>query len=211
MGYDAKDATLVNGISSSSRHRIAAASAQRAQLLAVIAETSNAKAALYQTRADLRNLWDKQGQADTALRAAMEAAERHSKDVSNLRSSRLRKLFHKDTYDADLKREEEQSSEADEWAIRAEAAVKALRKLIEDMTDKKTLLIEQVDQHKDAELQLLDLYSAVFDGPSPGHPDEDRLEAECEATQHVSWCSLILPAASFFTPRYPCRFSPHLH
>lgn len=99
---------------------------------------------------------------------------------------KLKKLFHRSQYDDKVKKEEDEYYEAYEWQLRAEASGVALSKQIDELTKKKDLLIKQVEEHRLAEVQLLDLYAELFDGPTPSHPDEDKLEAEFYALQEVS-------------------------
>lgn len=168
------------------RDPILAAAGRRREILERVSATQHAKAALFQTRADLRTLYDKQSEASTLVKSTAEAAEREKKEWMSAKGSKLKKLFHRSQYDDEVKKEEDEYYEAYEWQLRAEASVAALSRQIDELTKKKDLLIKQVDEHRVAEVQLLDLYAEVFDGPTPSHPDEDKLEAEFNALQEVS-------------------------
>ncbi|OAA55747.1 hypothetical protein ISF_07852 [Cordyceps fumosorosea ARSEF 2679] len=168
-----------------SGERFLAAAARRQQILDTINETQHAKAALYQTRQDLFALGDEYGNLSTTAEKMKEATAREKKEWMKLKSSKLRKLFHPATHTAELKKEEDEYYEAYEWQLRAEAAAKEIGKQSAALGKKKDELLKQAELHREAQVQLLDLYEELFDGPTPNYPEEDKMEANCNALQEV--------------------------
>lgn len=169
--------------------RFLAAAPRRQKILDTIKATQHAKAALYQTRQDLLTIGDNQNSASEMAQKMKDAAEREKKEWTKLKGSKLRKLFHSAEYAAELKKEEAEYYEAYEWQLRAEAAAKEVGEQVEALRMKKSVLLKQVEEHRQAEVQLADFYEEVFDGPTPNWPEEDEMEAEMAALQQVRLCS----------------------
>ncbi|TQV90420.1 hypothetical protein IF1G_10899 [Cordyceps javanica] len=168
-----------------SADRFLAAAARRQEILDTMAATQHAKAALYQTRLDLLAVGDHRGDVFQTARRMKEATEREKKEWMKLKGSRLRKLFGGAAYAAELKREEDDYYEAYEWQLRAEAAARERSGQIVALSKKKDALLKQVEEHREAQVQLMDLYEELFDGPTPNYPEEDELESELNALQEA--------------------------
>lgn len=167
------------------RDRFLAAAERRQKILDVINATQHAKATLYQTRQDMFRIGDEQGEQAEMARKMEATAEREKKEWMKLKGSKLKKLFKGAQYETELKKEEDEYYEAYEWQLRAEAAANELAKQSIALRDKKDLLLKQVEEHRQAQVQLLDLYEEIFDGPTPTYPEEDEMEAEFNAIQKV--------------------------
>ena len=165
--------------------RFLAAAPRRQQILDTINATQHAKAALYQTRQDLLKIGDDQDSASEMAQKMKETAEREKKEWTKLKGSKLKKLFHSAEYAAELKKEEDEYYEAFEWQLRAEAAAQEVGKQIAALRKKKSSLLKQVEEHRQAQVQLADIYEEVFDGPTPNWPEEDEMEANLAALQEV--------------------------
>lgn len=165
--------------------RFLAAAPRRQKILDTINATQHAKAALYQTRQDLLTIGDDQDSASEMAQKMKDAAEREKKEWTKLKGNKLRKLFHSAEYAAELKKEEAEYYEAYEWQLRAEAAAKEVGEQVETLRKKKSVLLKQVEEHRQAEVQLAGFYEEVFDGPTPNWPEEDEMEAELAALQEV--------------------------
>lgn len=176
--------------------QILAAADRRQHILDILTATEHASSALFQTREDLRLIYDKENEALTLSQSTKEAADREKKEWESLKGSKLKKLFHRVKYNEKLQKEEDEYYEAYEWQLRAEASARDLSKRGEELRQQKDLLIKQVEQHREAEALLQDLYAEVFDGPTPGHPDEDALEIKFHNLQAVGRTRII----SFCTP-----------
>ncbi|KAJ4154114.1 hypothetical protein LMH87_010577 [Akanthomyces muscarius] len=165
--------------------RFLAAAPRRQQILETINATQHAKAALYQTRQDLLTIGDDQDSASEMAQKMKETAEREKKEWTKLKGSKLKKLFHSAEYAAELKKEEDEYYEAYEWQLRAEAAAKEVGEQIATLRKKKSILLKQVEEHRQAQVQLANLYEEVFDGPTPNWPEEDEMEANLAALQET--------------------------
>ncbi|KAJ3491481.1 hypothetical protein NLG97_g5587 [Lecanicillium saksenae] len=164
-----------------------AAAERRLQLLDTIRATQHAKATLYQTRLDLLNIGDLKGIGNVFTRAdkLKEAADREKEEWMKLKGRKLKKLFHRAEYDAQLKKEEDDYYEAYEWQLRAEAEADQVSAHMLELQKQKDILLKQVEEHREAQVQLLDLYEEIFDGPTPNYPEEDEMEAEFNALQEA--------------------------
>ncbi len=165
--------------------RFRAVAGRRQKILDVINATQHAKVALYQTRQDLLTIGDEQGGASEMVQKMKETAEREKREWTKLKGSKLKKLFHRAEYAAELKKEEDDYYEAYEWQLRAEAAANELEKQCTSLREKKYILLKQVEEHRQAHVQLMRLYEEVFDGPTPSYPEEDEMEADLNALQEV--------------------------
>ncbi|KAJ6784650.1 hypothetical protein PWT90_03213 [Aphanocladium album] len=170
-----------------SRDRFLAAAGCRQKLLDTISATQHAKATLYQTRMDLLTLGGNKETGNIFERAdkLKETADREKEEWMKLKGSKLKKLFHGAAYAAQLKKEENDYYEAYEWQLRAEAEAEQISKQLVELRKQKDILLKQVEEHREAQVQLLDLYKEIFDGPTPNYPEEDEMEAELNALQEA--------------------------
>lgn len=158
---------------------------QHRKLHDVLRATQHVAAALVDVNAGIDDVRPKHKAAAKTLADTRAVADRERDEWVKAKGSRLDRLFRRDKYDAAVKKEGDEFDAAYEWQVRAQAAEEVLRAQLDALTDKRNALWKLEVKRKTAKRQLLLLYDEVFAGPTPAHPDEDRLEAECAALQAV--------------------------
>jgi hypothetical protein len=165
--------------------RIRAAAAEREQLLSVITATDDTAANLTQLKLDIAALKNPCYDAHALYSELNARIEREQKEFEDLRDSRTQKLFGGSKYKDKLTKEENDVTELLEWQAKADKARKELDVKLDEMKELRQKLEHMVEQRIQALNDLDNLYVSVFNGPSPGHAEEDKLEAQVKAAKEV--------------------------
>ncbi|KAH7232871.1 hypothetical protein BKA59DRAFT_427309 [Fusarium tricinctum] len=169
----------------SSMDRIRAAAAEREQLLSVITATDDTAANLTQLKLDIAALKNPCYDAHALYSELNARIEREQKEFEDLRDSRTQKLFGGSKYKDKLTKEENDVTELLEWQAKADKARKELDVKLDEMKELRQKLEHMVEQRIQALNDLDNLYVSVFNGPSPGHAEEDKLEAQVKAAKEI--------------------------
>ncbi|KIL88449.1 hypothetical protein FAVG1_08529 [Fusarium avenaceum] len=169
----------------SSMDRIRAAAAEGEKLLSVITATDDTAATLTQLKLDIAALKNPCYDAHALYSELSARIEREQKEFEDLRDSRTKKLFGGSKYKEKLVKEENDVTELLEWQAKADKTRKELDVKLDDMKELRQKLEQMVEQRIQALNDLDNLYVSVFNGPSPGHAEEDKLEAQVKAAEEV--------------------------
>lgn len=170
----------------SSMDRIRAAAAEGEQLLSVITATDDTAANLTQLKLDIAALKNPCYDAHALYSDLSARIEREQKEFEDLRDSRTKKLFGGSKYKEKLVKEENDVTELLEWQAKADKTRKELDVKLDDMKERRQKLEQMVEQRIQALNDLDNLYVSVFNGPSPGHDEEDKFEAQVKAAEEVN-------------------------
>ncbi|EPE09548.1 hypothetical protein F503_07324 [Ophiostoma piceae UAMH 11346] len=164
--------------------RIHAAAAERDALLRKIADTQHAKAAVKQLTPQITTLTNKQYDAAQLYNELAAAMRKNEQAADKLRDhSSLRKFFHREKVAAESEKAEDLYIASIGWAKKAEVKLALVKKEIADLKQKREDLRAMDTAHNYALGSLDALYNSVFDGPTPGLPNEDALEATVTGAQ----------------------------
>ncbi|SPJ71767.1 uncharacterized protein FTOL_01495 [Fusarium torulosum] len=165
--------------------RIRAAATEREQLLSVITATDDTAANLTQVKLDIAALKNPCYDAHALYSELNARIEREQKEFEDLRDSRTKKLFGGSKYKEKLIREENDVTELLEWQAKADKTRKELTAKLDDMKELRQKLEHMVERRIQALNDLDNLYVSVFNGPSPGHAEEDKLEAQVKVAEEI--------------------------
>lgn len=161
--------------------KIQAATPRNQQLLQILAETDYAKPALEQQVRYITDVEHEIKQLDTRIKQLEETRKKELKDHEKYRDSVMKRFAYKVSR-KEAKFNEKASKEEKEYfdVLQEEHRSNEIRRnlatnLIEAQNAKKDLEAA-ASRHKQAQQDLDDLYDSIFEGPTPGFPEEDMRE-----------------------------------
>jgi hypothetical protein len=167
--------------------RIQAASARHTALLTALSEMSYGASSLVQHQTHLKALQDEKSAAENRiefLTKGLRALKIRQDNLENTPSRKFAKLFGSkfgNEKGTELQRNWADAVQKLEQAHEAKALVDGLVASARDVESEYKALIVR---HKRTQEELDDLYSGIFDGPTPGFPEEDNAEgAAANATR----------------------------
>lgn len=161
--------------------KIQAAAPRNQELIQILAETDYAKPAHEQQKRYIADVENEIKQLDTRIKQLEETRKKELKDHEKYRDSVMKRFAYKVSR-KEAKFNERASKEEKEYfdVLQEEHKAKEIRKnreanLIEAQNARRDL--EHVaSRHDQAQKDLDDLYDSIFEGPTPGFPDEDAKE-----------------------------------
>lgn len=178
----------------STHEKIQAAASEQQALLEKISATDHAASDLLQTKRSLATLANRVYDAgvlasDLGAKVAKELAEHEA-----IQGSRTKKLAYairgrKADFEALAAKEEQDYVSAKEWHRKAQDSLAVLEREQAALKKQRAALEKEAQSHIDAQNHLEELYANVFDGPSAGFEEDDRLEELVKEAKSVSFPS----------------------
>ncbi|KAK1962429.1 hypothetical protein LY78DRAFT_643101 [Colletotrichum sublineola] len=177
-------------MSSDLESKILQAAARNRELLAVLAETDNAIPDLTQQRRLIADLDRQLQQSDKTLGALEARRKKELKDHEKYRDSVMRRFVHKavgkrDKFDERAAREEREYFDVLQQEHREKEVNGNLRAQLAAAREAAGPLEAAARRHDEAQCALDTLYDAIFAGPTPAYPDDDRLERDAEEARRA--------------------------
>ncbi|KAH8676107.1 hypothetical protein BX600DRAFT_454336 [Xylariales sp. PMI_506] len=162
------------------------ASRRNRELLAILAETDHAAPDLEQHRRHLADLEAQLQQSKKHIRQLDANREKEFKEHKTYRDSVLRRFAYKasgnrEKFEARAAKEEREYFEALQEEHKAKAMDDNLEALKQEALAAKGNLETQAARHGEAQRELDSLYDSIFQGPTPGFPEEDARESQSAA------------------------------
>ncbi|KZV98338.1 hypothetical protein EXIGLDRAFT_313718 [Exidia glandulosa HHB12029] len=169
-------------------HNVSVHAQEHARILSELAKLEYAPSALETAKryfADLKTLI---ADAENELTAAEKAESKESAEAQEVKKSVFRKLAHRATgqgakWDAKATKEEREYVDARERRVKAESNVKALKATLRETGQNVESLTSEIARRDTLLREQQELYSRVFDGPTPDAPQEDELERTVRRTE----------------------------
>jgi len=167
--------------SQSIESRIREAAASNKALLKALADTDHAIPALEQQK---RYIVDLQNECSSVQKRVAELDKKRKKELkehATYRDSVMRRFAFKvsgkkEVFEQRASKEEREYFEVLQQEHQAKEMQKSVDAMLEQAMQVKESLERDVSLHKRAQLNLDSLYDAIFQGPSPGFPEEDERE-----------------------------------
>ncbi|KAK1974418.1 hypothetical protein LZ30DRAFT_608046 [Colletotrichum cereale] len=177
-------------MSSDLETKILQAAVRNRELLAVLAETDSAIPDLKQHRRLIADLDRQLRQSDKAIGALEARRKKELRDHEKHSHSVVLRLVHKAVgkghkLEARAAREEREYSDVLQEEQRERELNGNLRAQLAAAREAGVPLEAAARRHDEAQCALDTLYDDIFAGPTPSHPDEDRLEGEAEAARRA--------------------------
>lgn len=171
---------------SSIETRIKESAAQHKELLGILVQTDHALPALEQQR---RYITDLQNEAANAQKRVDELDKKRLKELKEHEKYRdsVMKRFAFKVSGKEEKFKQRAAKEEQEYfeALQQEHQAKEMKKSVDGMLAQaltvKATLERDLARHQEAQIKLDSLYDSIFQGPSPGFPEEDEKERESHA------------------------------
>lgn len=161
--------------------KIQAAIPRNQELLQVLADTDYAPPALEQQTRYIADVENEIKQLDSKIKELEEKRKKELKDHEKYRDSVMKRFAYKVSR-KEAKFNEKASKEEKEYfdVLQEEHKSKEIRKNSEinltEARNAKQELEKAASRHKKAQQDLDDLYDSIFEGPTPGFPEEDSKE-----------------------------------
>ena len=182
-------------MTSSIREHIQAASSHNTSLLSSLHETDSAPSQLAQQKAYIADLESQLKSTSTRVSNLKKATASELKDHKKYSESTFRRFAHKasgrkDKFEEKAAKEEREYFDAMQEQKTGEDQLAYLKHLKSEAETTKQGSEAQAQRHHDLQKELDNLYERIFAGPTPGFPEEDERERECESAlstvQHLS-------------------------
>ncbi|EOO03924.1 hypothetical protein UCRPA7_646 [Phaeoacremonium minimum UCRPA7] len=166
--------------------RIQAAAARNKELLSVLSETDHALPDLEQQR---RYIADLESQVNAAAKRLAEIDKKRKKELKeheSYRDSVMKRFAYKvggksEKFAARAEKEEREYFDVLQEEHRETEMKKNVETMLQDAKTVRTQLEMAVSRHSAAQSELDSLYDSIFQGPTPGFPEEDQKERESNA------------------------------
>jgi len=170
------------------QERIRSAAVQNDQLLQTISETDYAVSALQQSNTFIANLKNQVQLEEKKYAETSRRVKAEYEDYKKYRDSHMRRLAYKiggkkDKFESEATREEKEWLDAVAAELHCKNALGGLNTQLAEATAVGAELDAVKKVHDEAESELQALYSSIFDGPTPGIPQEDSKENETVAAE----------------------------
>ncbi|KAH6693368.1 hypothetical protein BKA61DRAFT_279489 [Leptodontidium sp. MPI-SDFR-AT-0119] len=161
--------------------RLQSASAQNTSLLKTISETEYSISAYQQSNQYISSLKKDIADQEKKLGESNRHVDREYADHKKYRDSHMKRLAFKlggkkEKFQADASREEQEWLDAVATQLKTKQGLENLNSNLADATKTSAGFKAIVDVHNNATAELDALYKSIFDGPTPGIPDEDERE-----------------------------------
>ncbi|KAH7327530.1 hypothetical protein BKA65DRAFT_373843, partial [Rhexocercosporidium sp. MPI-PUGE-AT-0058] len=161
--------------------RLQSASAQNTSLLKTISETEYSVSAHQQTNQYIGTLKKDIAAQEKKLAELNRHVDREYADHKKYRDSHMKRLAfklggRKEKFQADASREEKEWLDAVATQLKTNQGLDHLNLNLADAAKTSAEFKAIVDLHNHAKAELDALYKLIFDGPTPGIPDEDERE-----------------------------------
>lgn len=171
---------------SSIQQKIQQAAARNKELLDGLHETDAAPSQLHQQEAYLRDLASQLQQTERHVADLKKKTESELKDHKKYSESTFRRFAHKasgrkERFAEKAAKEEREYFDAIQAQKTGEDQLAYIRQLKAEGETTKAQYEAQAQRHEALQRELDALYNSIFTGPSPGFPEEDEKEAECNA------------------------------
>lgn len=162
--------------------KIQEASARNAELLHTLHETESAVPDMDAQKNYVADLERQFADATKKLRQLGDKRKRELKEHESYRDSVMKRFAYKiggktDKFEARAAQEEREYFDALQEEHQADVTKTNLESMLEDAKKVRADLEARVATHKQAQKDLDNLYDSIFNGPSPGFPEEDEREA----------------------------------
>lgn len=161
--------------------KIQAAATRNSELLQTLSETDYAKPALEQQTRYVADLENQIRQLDTSLKTLEDKRKKELKDHEKYRDSVMKRFAYK-VGRKEAKFNERASKEEREYfeVLQEEHKTQEMRKnagnALTDAQKSQADLKNVLARHQQAQRELDELYDSIFEGPTPGFPEEDDRE-----------------------------------
>lgn len=159
------------------------ASARNTELLHTLHETESAIPDLASQKRYIVDLERQRTESVDRLRALAETRKREFREHESYRRSIMKRFAYKvggrtEQFEARAAKEEREYFDALQREHQADVVRRGLEAMLEDARAVHDGLAARAEAYRTAQEELDHLYEAIFTGPSPGFPEEDRREAE---------------------------------
>lgn len=166
--------------------KIQEASARNTELLHTLHETESAVPDLDAQRRYVDDLEQQFAQATKKLRELGDKRKRELKEHESYRDSVMKRFAYKiggktEKFEARAAKEEREYFDALQEEHQVDVTKTNLDTMLEDAKKVRLDLEARVATHERAQRDLDNLYDSIFNGPSPGFPEEDEREAAKDA------------------------------
>ncbi|KAK5988344.1 hypothetical protein PT974_12495 [Cladobotryum mycophilum] len=164
------------------RRDIEAAASLHTQLLGELATTSDAPGQLGNNELKRDHAEKRVNELNSDLQGAIEVMNVRFKNHKSYRDSVGKKLVYtllhkKDSFDNRVMQKEKEYHDALARRRKVEILLAELNDSRAALLDEAKTLEEQVKRHSAAHGEIDKMYATIFDGPTPGFPDEDEQES----------------------------------
>lgn len=173
------------------QERIQAASSKNAQLLAGLHETDSAPSQLYQQINYLNDLEGQIRKIEKHVNDLKKQTASELKDHKKYSESTFRRFAHKasgrkDKFAEKAAKEEREYFDAIQEQKTGEDQLAYIKQLRAEAGITRQEYEVQAQRHDSLQQELDALYDSIFQGPSPGFPDEDQKENECQQASQTA-------------------------
>ncbi|KAH8886881.1 hypothetical protein GQ53DRAFT_726749 [Thozetella sp. PMI_491] len=171
---------------SSLEDRIKEAAARNRELLALLSETDHAKPSLEEQERFIKNLRSEVEVSDHTLANLEKKRKKELKEHETYRDSVMRRFAYKATgrkekFEQRAAKEEKEYFDVLQNEYQTKEKRKQLDQMLADALQVRDDLKGLQGRHDQAQRDLDNLYDAIFQGPSPGFPEEDSKEGAAGA------------------------------
>lgn len=162
--------------------KIQEASARNSELLQTLHETESAVPDLDAQRRYIHDLEQQFADASKKLRLLSDKRKQELKEHESYRDSVMKRFAYKiggktDKFEARAAKEEREYFDALQEEHKVDVTKTNLHSMLEDAKGVRADLEARVATHEQAQKDLDNLYDSIFNGPSPGFPEEDERES----------------------------------
>jgi len=167
-------------------NKIQAATSQNSRLLAILSETDYAPPALDQHKRYIGDLQNEIQKLDNHIQSLEANRAKELKEHEKYRDSNMKRFAYKlsgktDKFQARASKEEREYFDALQDEHRAKETRADLSHRLAEANTARSDLERASTTHRLAQTDLAALYASIFDGPTPGFPDEDAKERSAGA------------------------------
>lgn len=179
-------------LDSKTQERILHAAAERDALHQIISSSDDANAARLESKRDRLTILARLDEASETAYNLQKALDTLKRTLRDIESSHTRKLFNRSKWQQELNKAAEKCVEAQNFYDKAKHARELLENELE-RNGKETAALETILAGRtQAQIDLEQLYSSVFDGPTPANAEEDGLEEATGTAQEVMYETMAL-------------------
>lgn len=163
---------------SSIEDQIRTAASKNAELLAILSKTDYAAPALTQQNAYIKQLEESVARTEASLKKLSLQREKEHKDHKRYNESVTRRFLYKasgrkEAFAGKAEKEEREYFDALKAEHQAQDQREKLSTQMKEAQQRKADLEPDALENAQAQKHLDDLYSAIFTGETPSHPEED--------------------------------------
>lgn len=170
--------------------KIRQAASRNAELLQILADTDNATPDLANQIAYIKDLETQYTENHTKIRKSKYKREKEFHDHEKYRDSVMRRFAYKalgkqEEFTERAKKEEQEYFQALQEEHQAQETEKNLDAMLNDAKRLRRELETKSQQNQAAQAELDGIYHSIFEGPTPGFPEEDAREGDVAAALQV--------------------------